>query len=159
MRQTQNSKFRDMMCCSQHICFISNDLQTLYQKIISSFDSSSLNDVVVVVKRNNVRYLINRIRMKNFIMKNNQKIIIFAIRHDRVLASEIKINDFLNCSNHIKVSSTELFYYIKNASVILLSNLNFSLRLMNDFREFMNDVIFDLNNEYVLKIMFTNHTH
>jgi hypothetical protein len=97
--------------------------------------------------------------MKNFVMKNNQKIIIFATRHDQVLAFEIRINNFFNCSNHIEISSVELFYYINNASTIFLSNLNSLFRLMNDSREFMNDVILDLNSEYVLKIMFTNYIH
>jgi hypothetical protein len=92
-------------------------------------------------------------------MKNNQKIIIFAIRHDRVLTFEVKINDFLNCSNHIEILSIELFYYIKNVSTIFLLNLNSSFRLINESREFINNVTLDSNNEYVLKVMFMNHTH
>ncbi len=53
----------------------------------------------------------------------------------------------LNCSNHIEMSSTELFFYIKNASVILFSNLNFTFRLINDCRDYMNDIILDSENK------------
>jgi hypothetical protein len=66
----------------------------------------------------------------------------FSARHNR-FSQEIKIDELLNNLDHVEMSSSKLFFYIKNASAILLSNLNFSLCLMNDNRKYMNNVVVD----------------
>jgi hypothetical protein len=85
--------------------------------------------------------------MKNFALKHNQKIIMFSTQHTRLFSHEIHIDELLKCFDHVEISSAELFFYIKNVSITLLSNLNSALRLMNECREYMNDIVFESNNK------------
>jgi hypothetical protein len=147
MRQAQDVEYRQMMYFARHVCFNTNDITTLNQKMITSFDLIKLNNVIVIIKRNIIRHMINRNQMKSFAIKHNQKIIIFSTHHNRLSTHEINIDELLNCSNHIKMSSAELFFYIKNASIIFFSNLNFTFRLINDCRDYMNDIILDSENK------------
>jgi transcriptional regulator with PAS, ATPase and Fis domain len=142
MRQAQDVKYRNMMHRARHANLNSNDITILNQKMISSFKSSNLDNVIVIVKRNSICHIINRIQMKSLFLKNNQSIIMFFARHDR-FSQEIKIDELLNNFDHVEMFSSKLFFYIKNASVILLSNLNFVFRLMNDNRRYMNNVVVD----------------
>jgi hypothetical protein len=135
-------KYQNMMHRAKHASLNSNDITILNRKVISSFKSSNFNNVIVIVKRNSIRHIINRIQMKSLVLKNNQSIIMFSARHDR-FSQEIKIDELLNNFDHVEMSSSKLFFYIKNASAILLLNLNFVLRLMNDSRKYMNNVVVD----------------
>jgi hypothetical protein len=145
MKQAKNVKYQNMMYRARHACLNANDITSLNQKIIISFNFLTFEAIIIIVKRNVIRHIINQNRMKSFAIKHKQKIIIFSTHHNRVSFSDIKINELLNCFNHFEMSSTKLFFYIKNASAILLSNLNSSLRLMNECRRYINDIILDSN--------------
>jgi hypothetical protein len=138
-------KYQNMMYWAKHVCLNANDITSLNQKIIISFNFSAFETIIIIVKRNVIRHMINQNRMKSFAIKHKQKIIMFSAHHSRISSSDIKIDELLNCFNHSEMSSAKLFFYIKNASIILLSNLNFSLRLINECREYMNDIILDSN--------------
>ncbi len=138
-------KYQNMMYRARHACLNANDITNLNQKIIISFNSSAFEAIIIIVKRNVIRHMINQNRMKNFVIKHKQKIIMFSAHHSRVSSSDIKIDKLLNCFDHFEMLSARLFFYIKNASTILLSNLNSSLRLINACREYMNNIIFDSN--------------
>ncbi len=71
MKQAQDVKYRNMMHRAKHVNLNSNNITILNQKVISSFKSSNLDNVIVIVKRNNIRHIINRTQMKNFVLKNN----------------------------------------------------------------------------------------
>jgi hypothetical protein len=66
----------------------------------------------------------------------------FFARHNR-FSQKIKIDELLNNFDHIEISLSKLIFYIKNASIILLSDLNFVFRLMNDNRRYINNVVVD----------------
>ncbi len=145
MKQVKNVKYRNLMYWARHAYLNSNNITSLNQKVITSFDSAAFEEVIVIVKRNVIRHMINQSRIKNFAIKYKQKIIIFFAHHNRLSSSNIKIDELLNCFDHSEMSFAKLFFYIKNASIILLSNLNSSLRLINECREYMSDIIFDSN--------------
>jgi hypothetical protein len=149
MRQAQDVKYRNMMYRARHACFNTNDIMMLNQKVISFLKSSKLENVIVIIKRNIIRHMINRNQMKNFALKHNQKIIMFSAQHTRLSFHEIQIDELLNCFDHVEISSAELFFYIKNVSTILFSNLNSAFRLMNEFREYMNDIILESDNKNI----------
>jgi hypothetical protein len=138
-------KYQNMMYQTRHACLNANDITSLNQKIIIFFDFSTFEAIIIIVKRNVIRHMINQSRMKSFAIKHKQKIIMFSAHHSRVSSSDIKIDELLNFLDHSEMSSTKLFFYIKNASIIFLSNLNSSLRLMNECREYINDIILDSN--------------
>ncbi len=87
--------------------------------------------------------------MKNFVLKHNQKIIMFSTQHTRLFFHEIHIDELLNCFDHVELSLTKLFFYIKNVSTIFLSNLNSALCLMNECREYMNNIILESNSKNI----------
>jgi hypothetical protein len=71
MRQAQDVEYRQMMYRARHVCLNTSDITTLNQKVITSLDSTKLNNVIVIVKRNIIRHMINRSQMKNFAIKHN----------------------------------------------------------------------------------------
>jgi hypothetical protein len=73
----------------------------------------------------------------------------FSTQHIRFSFHEIQIDELLNCFDYVEISSTKLFFYIKNASIILFSNLNSSLHLMNECSEYINDMILKSNNKNI----------
>ncbi len=122
MRQVKDVKYQNMMYRAKHVCLNANDITSLNQKIIISFNSSAFEAIIIIVKRNVIRHMINQSRMKNFAIKHKQKIIMFSAHHNKISSSDIKINELLNCFDHFEMSSTKLFFYIKNASIITRRN-------------------------------------
>ncbi len=85
--------------------------------------------------------------MKNFAIKHKLKIIIVLAHYNRLSFFDVKIDELLNCFDSFEMSSAKLFFYNKNASVISLSNLNSSLRLVNKCRRFVSRCGAVLKNE------------
>ncbi len=138
-------KYRNLMYRTRHVFVNSNDITSLNQKIITFFNLTTLEKIIVIVKRNVIRHMINQNRIKNFAIKYKQKIIIFLAHYNQFSSFDIKIDELLNYFDYFEMSLTKLFFYIKNVSIILLSNLNFSLRLINECREYINNIILDSN--------------
>lgn len=116
----------------------------LNQKVATSLLSIGSLDEAVIIQKNNVRHLVNRISVDLFADTNNEDIVLFPCGIDQNTMHDIKIvtkDRILTVQDGKGVTRPRLLPYLKGMPAAVLSNQCTMHKIVNGTRASMYGVI------------------
>ena len=135
MRQAEDPTYQSLLGQVRAGTLITEDCNLLNKKVIFSILTPDLENAVIVVRSNELRHHINRVRIESMARSRSQRIYIFPAQHSRIASassSTLNVENLLQqVDKSTKVPFPGLFLYTLGMPISILANICSKLGLVN----------------------------
>lgn len=125
-----------------------DNVNTLNIQVVIYVSNSDFNDTIVIVKKDRIIHLINRLQVQNFALSLNFDSFLFSIkffRNKKDGGNFIQYEDLLNVQeDNGNATAPGILYYYKRIPTMVLVNECILLRIINRARTIFYGVISNL---------------
>ena len=125
-----------------------------YTRVATHLLDSDFADTIIIVQKNKIRHLINRLQAENFARSHNMDLILFLAEHSRNKkdgGNLIQHEDLLSVQKDKgNATGPRILYYYKGMPVMVLANQCTLLGIVNGAKITIYDVVFHLQGIWFL---------
>ena len=144
MRQLQDTKYHELVKRARNGEMTMSDVETLNARHIKGMDADA-SDSVCIVRKNQLRHMVNRMQIEKFARARHQKIYAFPAHHSRVntvnASHQPGLDIVLGIPDEGATSAPGILLYTPNMPALALHNSCTVLGIVNGMRGRIIDVV------------------